>query len=124
MTEPTAAGPSAITRVRAVVYAPCVDSNEQDAAIALCAKWAEIHDWSVVAVVRESDQAPVPFDRIGIRAVLDYLAAHRGTVALAASRRHIAAEAIAFHAVCAEAERSGGFLHVLGEPKEEPLHAP
>jgi hypothetical protein len=120
MTKPNVSRKSSISRVQAVVYARGTDQLDPYHAVELCAQWAAVHDWTVLAVVRESCDGEPPLERAGIRTVLTHLHARRGTVALAASRDQIAYDAVAFHEVCAEAERTGGFLHVLGDPKEIP----
>jgi hypothetical protein len=120
MTEPTSCGTHSITRVRAVIYARGVDPAELDNAIAVCETWAVAHDWHIAEIVRETCDSELPLGRSGIRTVLGHLDARRGTVALAASRSQVTDDPVAFHEVCRLAERTGGFLHVLGEPKETP----
>jgi hypothetical protein len=120
MTDPTSATPPAISRVRAVIYARGADTREENDAIARCENWADRHDWTVIAVIRETSDAEAPLDRTGIRAMLNHLYTDPHAVALAASSVHISDDATGFHEVCSEAERSGRFLHVLTDTQGDP----
>jgi hypothetical protein len=123
MTAPTPADRSRISRIHAILYtggADLPDPHEgppegpqfQDRAIARCRSWASRHDWHVSAVVREDSDDAAPLRRTGLQRALGLLGG-QVTVLLVAAGLEISDQVEEFHEVCAAAERTGGFLHVL-----------